>query len=207
MRKIHNIPAMTPPVVLDYLYELGKGWTGKGVAVELGSWLGATAAALLEGLVEAGYDRPFYAFDKWRANGEQVGKAAMAGVKLEHGQNLLPLFMQNVQLVYNNVVPVQGRIPGSLLIYGSERIEILLFDAPKREPIFTGAVDALRPYWLPGMVWGLMDYNFWKSRETQKDRRVYQAPVRWMGRHRGEFEVMSDWEESSSVFFKYKGGN
>ncbi|MBU0929950.1 MAG: hypothetical protein KJ623_02670, partial [Nanoarchaeota archaeon] len=38
-------------------------WTGKGVAIELGSWLGATAVPLLTGLITAGYDKPFYAFN------------------------------------------------------------------------------------------------------------------------------------------------
>ena len=64
MTKPTHIPEMTPPYVHDYLRQLGREWTGQGVAIELGSWLGASAIPLLEGLVEAGYDRPFYCFDK-----------------------------------------------------------------------------------------------------------------------------------------------
>ncbi|OFY64766.1 MAG: hypothetical protein A2Y71_06245 [Bacteroidetes bacterium RBG_13_42_15] len=195
---------MTPPVVLDYLRDIGRQWTGHGVAVELGSWLGATAVALLEGLVEVGYNRPFYCFDKWMANDEQVRKAQAAGVEIQYRQDLLPLFLENVKPVYNNIVPIKGRIPDKLRQYSGEPIEILLFDAPKREPVFTRAVNALRPFWIDGMVWGLMDYNFWQSRETDLEQEIYQAPVRWMNKHKGEFELMSDWsEESSSVFYRY----
>jgi len=68
-----QIPAMTPEHVHDYLTKIGAGWTGEGVAVELGSWFGATAFYLLQGLVFAGYNKPFYCYDRWKANKEEGG--------------------------------------------------------------------------------------------------------------------------------------
>ena len=54
---------------------------------------GATCAALASGLVEAGYDRPVYCFDRWKANRGQVRKAAeRAGLSLRRWANLEPVF-------------------------------------------------------------------------------------------------------------------
>ena len=54
---INGLPSMTSLECQAYLKEIGQQWTGNGYAMELGSWLGASSIALLEGLVEAGYDR------------------------------------------------------------------------------------------------------------------------------------------------------
>ena len=83
---------MSPPVVHDYIRDLGRNWTGAGVAMEAGCWLGATSAALLEGLVEAGYDKTYWAFDRWVANMAEASKAQEQGVTIGVGQNLLPIF-------------------------------------------------------------------------------------------------------------------
>ena len=71
---------MTPVEVHDYLRELGTQWTGQGVAMELGCWLGASSVPLLEGLVQVGYDKLFWAFDRWIANKQQVREAREVGV-------------------------------------------------------------------------------------------------------------------------------
>ena len=56
MNQNNNIPAMTPPKVHDFLYQIGTMWRGEGIAMELGCWLGASSVPLLKGLTEAGYE-------------------------------------------------------------------------------------------------------------------------------------------------------
>lgn len=201
----NNIPAMTPPVVHDYLRGIGKQWTGQGVAMELGCWFGATTVPLLEGLVEAGYDRPFYAFDRWTANAEEAMKAQKAGVFVKSGQDLYPMFRNNVRKVFTgNLVAVQGHIPESLHKFSGEAIEICLFDAPKREPIFSKSVQLLHKHWIPGVtILGLLDYYFYKVHRGLK-REWFLAPVEFMQKNRGCFTLLTHWpDQCARAFFRY----
>jgi len=164
MNRNTDIPAMTPVKVHHYLEWLGGRWTGQGVAMELGCWLGASSVALLRGLVKVGYNRPYYVFDRWTANKEQCDWAKRFGVTLSVGQELYPLFYRNVRQVYSgNLIAVVGELPETLNRYPGDKIEICLFDAPKQEPVFTGCIQALYKHWIPGVtVIGLLDYNFYK---------------------------------------------
>ena len=204
MIETKHIPAMSSTITLDYLREIGRQWTGQGTAVELGSWLGATAHALLEGLVESGYNSPFYCFDRWTANEAQVEKARKKGIEIKDEQDLLPLFLNNVNPIYNNIKTYQGSISDKINKYPGDPIEICLFDAPKREPIFSEAIQALSPYWIPGVtILGLLDYYFYKSKPSGHLRKRFQAPVRFMESHSDCFTVIKEWEGESPVFFKY----
>jgi len=89
---------MSPPEVHDYIRDLGRTWTGQGCCMEVGCWLGATSAALLEGLVEAGYDKPFWAFDRWVANESEVRKAKDQKVKLRMKQYLSQYMLRTLWL-------------------------------------------------------------------------------------------------------------
>ena len=196
-----RIPAMTPPVVLDHLRDLGRTWTKRGVGVELGCWLGATAAALLSGLKDVGYDRPFYCYDRWTANESEVKKAHEQGTEISINENLLPLFLKNVD--YDNIRAYRGSIFQIIHNYPGDPIEFCLFDAPKRSNIFNEAVEVLSPYWIPGVtVLGLMDYYFYEHR---KDFQRFMAPVQFMKKYKDNFSIISEWrKESTSVFFKYE---
>ena len=199
----NKIPSMTPPYVHDYLTELGRQWEGKGVAIELGSWLGATAAALLTGLVEVGYDKPFYACEAWEANEAQVKKAKEQGVKIEVGQNLLPLFINNIVPIHPNIKASRGKISKVIGNYPGEPIEICIFDAPKTNPTFMEAIRTLSPYWIPGVtVLGLLDYNHYKVMKGKK-RKLNMAPIQFMKHYGKCFTIMKEWSGCSCVFFRY----
>lgn len=199
-----KVPAMSPAVVHNYLREIGQAWQGKGVAVELGSWLGGTAVPLLEGLVKSGYNRPFYAFDRWQANIRQVGKAEKKGIKIKDGQNLEQLFLKNTMSVYSNIKSYKGEIIDTIKSYPGEPIEICLFDAPKRDPIFSIAIDALAKYWIPGTtVLGLLDYYFYLRKPKNLQAR-FIAPVEFIESHKNHFTKIAEWPKSTeSVFFRY----
>ena len=205
--KEYKIPSMTPRVVHDYLYLTGTEWTGKGTAVELGSWLGASAAPLLTGLVEAGYNLPFYCYDMWEANTAQVSKANKAKVKIKDKQDILPLFLNNITSIYPDIKPTKGTISSTILEYPKDPIEICLFDAPKREPTFSNAMRGVLPYFIPGVtVLGLLDYYFYKYKSGKK-REYAMAPVLFMEKFGGHFMVLQEWPDQgelhSCVFFKY----
>jgi len=204
-----GIPAMSPPVVHDYIRDLGRAWTGQGTAMEVGCWLGATSAALLEGLVEAGYDRTYWGFDRWQANEAEARKAAEQGVNIGVGQNLQPMFMKNVKARYEAIQAVRGNIPRTLNFYSpAEPIEICMFDAPKRNPTFIDSINMLLPHFIPGVtVLGLLDYHFYISRrddQQKEDWEKFLAPVNFIRKYKENFELMAEFpNDGSCAFFKY----
>lgn len=203
-----GVPAMTSPVVHEYLKELGLLYSGKGVVLELGCWLGGSALPLLEGLVKAGYNKQFYAFDRWIADKSQVVKAAKEGVKLTVNESTFPKFWNNVITTYSSVCAFRGGLPNSLYdwelsIGYQERVEIVIFDAPKQEPIFTGCMKKILPYCIPGVtVFGLLDYNFYQ-RHTGIKRKKFRAPVDFVEKYKNHFEVIKEWPDQCPVFLKY----
>ena len=199
----NNIPSMTSTKVHDYLEDVGSKWTGQGVAMELGCWLGGSSAPLLKGLVAAGYDKTFWAFDKWRANREQVDKAGEDKKKLMVNQPLDQLYLANVFQIYRNITPVKGVMAGSLKAYNGGPIEICIFDAPKKDPVFGDCVRMLHKHWIPGVtIFGLLDYNFFARFEGVK-RKQLMAPVEFIERYKNHFEIVKEWEDETPVFFRY----
>jgi hypothetical protein len=204
---VNKIPAMTPDFVHEYLEEIGRGWSRQGCAVELGSWLGATAAALLKGLVQAEYDRPMYCYDRWQANRPEAEKAARQGVKVKEGQDLRPIFQDNVHRVYRNVWAIKGNI-GKMKWIGVP-IEICLFDAPKRNPVFSHAVKQLSPWWVPGVtILGLLDYTFYDRYELDpRKRELFKIAYKFINRQPECFTFLKSWPgKCSCAFFRFEGG-
>lgn len=200
----NNIPAMTPEVTHEYLYELGKNWSGKGIAMELGSWLGGSAVPLLKGLKEAGYNHKFWAFDRWQANVQQVEALRKKGIPVALGEDLRPRFVENVSQVYSSIKTVQGNMPMTLKEYAGDPIEICIFDAPKQEPVFTESIKTLYKYWIPGVtILGLLDYWFFKRHTDFKKRIKFEAPHKFMQKYGHHFTILKDFK-TSEVFFRYE---
>jgi len=196
---------MTPVEVHDFLRQIGSHWTGQGTAMELGSWLGASAVPLLEGLAAAGYDRQFWAFDKWITNEEQVKKASLQGQELKNKQDILPLFIRNTASAYSAVTAVRGAIPETLKRYSGDPIEICIFDAPKRNPVFIKSMQALEPYFIPGVtILGLLDYYFYKRNKGEREA-LFQVQEEFIQAHPESFTKIMEWPGlCSCAFFKYK---
>lgn len=200
-----TIPAMTPTVVHDYLRAVGRKWSGQGAVAELGCWLGATTVPLLEGLKAAGYNRPYYAFDRWECNEQQFLIGNSYGYKFRLHQDLMPVFAANVKPLNMRIHLYKGNLPVTLAgLPKNEPIEVCLFDAPKKDPVFSVCADLLVPHFIPGVtVWGLLDYNFWIKKEGAL-REQLRAPVRWMERHQHNFKQLAEWPtDCTCVFFKY----
>lgn len=206
MNEVSNyegIPAMTSPKVHEYLTALGEGWRD-GVAIELGCWLGGSSAPLLKGLVKAGYNKPFYAFEKWVVNKEQIAKAASQGVRLSFRQDSEPIYRENVKKYYPHVKTFKGVLPLTLNRFPGVPIDICIFDAPKAEPVFTGCLRHLEKHFKEGeTVLGLLDFKFY-DRHSGEKRRKFRAPVDFMEKYGKHFTLVQQWDDEAVVFFRYE---
>lgn len=197
-----RIPSMTSASVLRFLTHLGAGWRGEGVAVECGSWLGASTVALARGLIIAGYDRPFHCFDRWRATRSEVTKAAQAGVDIRRAQNLEPLFRANVEPVYGNLNTHRGWIHEAT--WGGDPIEFFLLDAAKREPAFSTVLRTFGPSWIPGAtVVCLMDYGYGQNLSPEHAE-PYRCQREFVARHAKAFQLFRAFPGLSPRFFLYR---
>ena len=200
-----KVPAMTSSGVHVYLEELGSEWTGKGCAMELGCWLGASSIPLLKGLVKAGYNLPFWAMDRWWVKKDQVEKAAKDGFKLVKKQDSSLIYLGNVKPIYNKINAFRTELPGGLTNYTGDKIEILILDGPKRDPVFTDCMHYLLPYCIPGVtVIGLLDYHFWERLEGEKSEAM-KSPVKFMKKYGHHFSLLKEWKvDDICAFFKYE---
>jgi len=205
MKENMKVPTMTSPEVHDYLQQLGTEWTGQGCAMELGCWLGASSIPLLQGLVEAGYDKDFWAMERWWVKQEQIGKAAEQGFKLVKGQDSSLIYLENVKPIYDKIKAFRTEIPGGLTNYTGGKIEILILDGPKRDPVFIDCMNYLLPYCIPGVtVIGLLDYHFWERLEGKK-REAMKAPIKFMEKYGDHFSLLKEWKiDDVCAFFKYE---
>lgn len=197
---LHKIPAMTPREVHDALTEYGMAWTGAGVAVECGAWLGATCAALCMGLERAGYKKPMWLFDGWKANSEEVRKASEQGQYIHIGQNLEPICRTNVGRV--STIPLICR-RGAIQVarWWGQPIEIFVLDAAKSSPAFDRTLNTFGPSWIPGVtVVGLLDFYYARKigREPNQER--------WIAEHADSFTLLRKFSNCSCAFFRYDGG-
>ncbi len=202
--KYESIPRMNTDDCLNTLTRIGEKWTGQGVAMELGCWLGASSVALLKGLNKAGYDKPFYAFDRWKANAQQVREGWEFVTSI--GQNLLPQYRKNIHPYINKLAHHKGKLPEILETadLSDVRIEMLVLDAPKTEPVYTACIRALHKHWIPGVtILCLLDYNFYQRKEGVERERLL-APVNFMIRNEGCFSSIHQKEGESAAFFRYE---
>lgn len=197
-----TIPSQTGAATHLMLERIGAAWPGIGVAVECGAWLGAGTVALARGLIEAGYAQPLHVFDRWRATRDEVRKAAAGGVTIREGDDLLPIWLDNVVPVYSNVRPVRTEL--SKLRWCGDPIAILVVDAAKREPAFSAMMGALVPALCPCAAVALLDYYYWMKWEGPR-REQYLCQERWIKAHAAQFEHVEDVPGSSGAVFKFKG--
>ena len=172
-----------------------------GDAAECGCWLGATASALLEGLMSAGFDRTFWAFDTWCANTSQVGKAAAVGVTLAVGEDLRPRFLGN--MTYFPVYAHRGRAEDAN--WRGPPLEVFVLDCAKTDPAFSAVMRTFGPSLVDGATIALMDCRHYREFiGQQRDTRMCQE--RFVAAHPDAFEVVAEFAGEAPVFYRYRGG-
>lgn len=202
--KYDIIPRMNTDNCLDTLTQMGEKWTGQGVAMELGCWFGSSSIALLKGLNKAGYDKSFYAFDQWEVGKQQLRDRAEFVTHV--GQNTLPQYIRNVSKYSNNLLVYKGRMPKTIesVDLSDVLIEVLVLDAPKMKPVFTGCIRALYKHWIPGVtILCLLDYNFYQRKKGVEKERLL-APVNFIIGNWDCFSLIYQGRGESAAFFKYE---
>ncbi|PCJ18257.1 MAG: hypothetical protein COA96_16690 [SAR86 cluster bacterium] len=199
-----KIPSMLPDSIQAYMTELAAKWTGQGSVVECGAWLGATTAALCDGLVSAGYDRKIHVYDRWEANGAECGKAGRQGVPIEDGQNTLGVLMELLGDHARMVSPHRGRIERAQWS-AVEPIELFVLDACKYEAVFMPTIMTFAKAWIPGVTTvAFMDHHFYQRYDVgsaEHDR--YSIHARWLEAHAESFSVVRDFAPDEPMILRY----
>jgi hypothetical protein len=154
-----HIPGMLSPAEKHYLYDLtSRVYKGEGAVVEIGCWLGSSAAYLGGGL-NTKWKTPLYCFDRFQADAAEVNKAKRQGVELAIGQDTLPVFCEFLRDVYSYVKPIKTDV--NHIQWKDEPIEILHLDAPKKAAEITSVFKIFGPWLMPGRsVLVLQDFVF-----------------------------------------------
>ena len=166
------------------------------VAVELGSWLGAGTYHIAK---EAPV--PVHCFDRWKCRGREPEKAALEGIDIRQGQDLLPVIKRNLSQ-YQNVIYHKGEIIGRPHWRGPH-ISLYVDDACKRSPTYEYALSIFQPWWIPGKtIVVLMDY-YWHKKH--KDEPSAQAQPRWYKDNKKKLELIKEWPELRPAAFRWLG--
>ncbi len=206
------IPSMTNARVLRHLYECCRRHRGVGEVVEVGSWLGASAAYMAAGLREAGARATLHCFDAWRATEYEVLRAAgkdgyvspsEVPVRLSVGQDLAALFLNNVIPVYPRVKATKTDIKD--IKWNGRLVELLHDDGSKYDQEFRHVLRTFGPAFIPGVtLLVLSDYNYWKlphcPDEKREELRAQTTLMETLGDH---FNIVFDSEVASAVTFLY----
>ncbi len=142
------IPGMLSLAEKRYLYGLTFGeYEGRGAVVEIGSWLGNSAAYLARGLKDRGFPVQVYCYDRFVSDASEVVKAHAQGLSLEEGQDALPLFRSYLKEFGPGVVAFKTRVEE--LRWDEGPIEILHIDAPKKIAAVEHVFRTLGPQLIP----------------------------------------------------------
>ena len=168
MQTILEIPSMNRDAVNAELEHVGKSYTGRGVIVECGTWLGASLLRMSNGVGER--EATFHCFDNFSANASEVEKARTQGVCIELGdtrswveQNALPLLPK-----HHDVTLHQGRLRDAS--WFGPMIEIFVLDAGKRNPTFKHIIKTFRSFWLADVKLCLLDAYYKSERSAFHDQ-------------------------------------
>lgn len=135
------------------------------VIVEVGAWLGAGTWYLAESGKEV------HVFDRWQASVEETEKARRQGVKIEPGQDLMPLHEKFVP--HPNVVRYKMHL--SSVVWGDLPIGLYVDDAAKSRELFERVMRVFSPHFIPGAKLVLMDYYFYEKRPDYVHQKHYMA--------------------------------
>lgn len=142
------IPGMLSLLEKKYLYGLTfSTYEGRGAVVEIGSWLGNSAAYLARGLKDRGFPVKVYCYDRFIADASEVKKAHTQGLSLKAGQDTLPLFRSYLKEFGPGVVALKTRVEG--MRWDEGPIEILHIDAPKKIAALEHVFRTLGPKLIP----------------------------------------------------------
>ena len=178
------VPTMLQPEETQYLYWLGaSAWTGSGLVLEIGPWLGGSTVCLAAGMHASG--RPsegrLHAVDNflWREF-----MTARATLPIQLGESFEPYFLKNLQTYHDIVVSHAATLPDEIIegdheatakrsaneagvpplnvAPGEGPIEILFIDGAKSWRGMSHLLRIVRERVVPGnTLLVCQDYKYW----------------------------------------------
>jgi Methyltransferase domain len=152
---LREIPTMLQPEETKYLYWLGRSvWTGAGLVLEIGPWLGGSTVCLASGMHASGHPAAgrLHAVDNflWREF-----MAARASLPIQPGESFEPFFLKNLS-DYEDIVVAHARTLPDEIIEGdheatakraAEESAVPLLDvAPGEGPIEILFIDGAKSW-------------------------------------------------------------
>lgn len=197
---IRRIPSMGTHNVGDYLYDVCRQTTGQGEVVEVGTWLGASAAWMAAGLRDTSHDPTLHCFDRFWAMPPEVFKAKRnGGVELFAGEQTRRKVECNLLPIYENIELHKGDI--RTCKWDGSPIEVYADDAAKNDAAFRHVLRTFGPSFIPGVTTVLLhDIARWRKGlgGSAHDQRKIMASLS------DHFEVTYDaWPKTSLVAFRY----
>jgi hypothetical protein len=165
--KFRVIPAMTTDAERGAYYRLAKQCAGKGEIIELGAWLGASTAAIAEGIRDSGIEEKARVYDRFQSGGNHAEKVETWYAERDLPQ--IPLgdcfedFKNNLGDLIEFVEVNRGEI--SSIKWGNDPIALLVSDAPKRVPEISTVLTALKDGLQEGSLMAWQDFCHFPSYE------------------------------------------
>lgn len=198
----HDIPSMGGSEIGAFFYDLASDLQGLGAVIECGSWLGASIAPVATALAEQESDIEIHCYDRWQATRGQVRKAKKAGVDIEEGQDLLPLFLDNVGNIYDHIIPHKGDF--SNVSWSGDDIELYIDDLNKDPQLFQHAMRTFGPRFIPNeTVIVLMDFNYFQTLNSSINRKLKRCQKDFIEANHNSFCQITEFEDIPCAAFKY----
>lgn len=205
-RHARSIPSMGGRGIAATLRAVAAEAASGTAIVEVGSWMGASAARLAMGLGDAGRlsEVTIHCFDRWNASGDEVAKAARHGIELAPGDDLLPLVEEHLAPFGASVVFHKGDVRAAA--WDGTPVSVHVDDAAKTPIPFFHVLRTFGPSWIPGAtIVVLMDYFLYEKRTAGS--RLFRCQRDFIEANAEHFEPWGDTErprsDKSAAVFRY----
>jgi hypothetical protein len=192
-------PAMTTPFELCLFETFARdAYTGRGLIVDLGCWLGATTCCLARGLASnkrISEPPPIHAFDLfvWTMLMDEVAE----GIGFEHNYFPGDSYYEDVQRYLGRYGEFVRLMKEHLIVYrpGAEPVEFLLVDAQKSWPLGHSITAGFFPLLIPNRSYVVQqDFCYHKLDEVQTRMIMWYL--------RDHFECIHHVPQSCGVVFR-----
>ncbi|SMY10363.1 class I SAM-dependent methyltransferase [Flavimaricola marinus] len=147
---IPDVPGMIKREEGQYLYWLGSNlYTGRGAAIEIGTWLGKSTLHLAAGLSSNRLANKLVCYDHFQwAGGANWSSKAKSPRTLEAGDDFMQDFLDNVADYSDLIDARRSKIEN--IEFDADNIELLILDAPKRAADIFAVMNGVADKVIPG---------------------------------------------------------
>ncbi len=167
-----EIPSMSGNHVKACLRKVASRVPPGQSIVEVGSWLGGTAAQLCLGTKDSGHHAELHLYDAFQANLADALKATRQGTPLIDKMDPLPLVKRTLAPFKHHIVYHKGNTKNGCR-YDGPLIGLYVDDASKTDPAWTVAVETFFPHFAEDVWVVLMDY-YWYEKTGNPKHRIQQ---------------------------------